>query len=226
MGLFSGLFGSSESTTEVPDWIKGPAVEMLQRSVDMGKTGYMPWTGPDVAAFDPSQKAAMQNNQNMAAAFGMESAMPQVYGAQNYGGGVWGRSSMPLYEQNMQTLQETRPGQMDYYNSFFVDPTTGQNGARMDDPLSRAQTIAERGWSNGNGIGGDLASWDGGRMNQSTDTYGGGGGGGLLGGYSGIRDMFNGGGPGASGDTYGGLLGGVTNATGRKPGDGLLGGLF
>ena len=36
-------------------------------------------------------------------------------------------------------------------------------------------------------------------------------------GYTGIADMFDGGGPGTSGDTFGGALGGVSNAVGATP---------
>lgn len=41
--------------------------------------------------------------------------------------------------------------------------------------------------------------------------------GGDSGGYTGIADMFDGGGPGTSGDTFGGALGGVSNAVGATP---------
>jgi hypothetical protein len=242
MGLFDGLFGSSESTTELPDWVVGPAQEMLQRSVDMGKAGYMPWTGPSVAAIDRSQVAGMKNNQDMAAAFGMQTAMPNIMPATDYGNGVFGYSSMPLYEQNMATLQETRPGQMDYYNSFFVDPVSGVEGANMNagqqgstGPLTYNQSPQFE----GNEYYSDQARRDraiddvlyghlGGMAGQSVQSMppmqgpqqpG-------QGGYTGLGDMFDGGGPGQSGDKFGGLLGGISNARGKKPGGGLLGGLF
>lgn len=52
-----------------------------------------------------------------------------------------------------------------------------------------------------------------------------GGGGGFFGGYTSIGDMFDGGGPGKSGDTFGGMLGGVGNALGLSPvGSGGAGG--
>lgn len=130
--MLDWLFGSSETKNELPDWIVGPATEMLQRSVDMGKAGYMPWSGPVVAALDPAQVGAMRNNSAMAAAFGMDSTMPNIREATTYGDGTRGYSSMPLYNQNMNWLQKTRPGQMDYYNSFFVDPVTGVEGSRME----------------------------------------------------------------------------------------------
>jgi hypothetical protein len=42
-------------------------------------------------------------------------------------------------------------------------------------------------------------------------------GGGFFGGYTSFGDMFDGGGPGRSGDTFGGALGGVSNALGLSP---------
>lgn len=220
MGLFDGLFGSSESTTELPDWVVGPAQEMLQRSVDMGKAGYMPWTGPSVAAIDRSQVAGMRNNQDMAAAFGMQTAMPNIMPATDYGNGVFGYSSMPLYEQNMATLQETRPGQMDYYNSFFVDPVTGVEGTRMqqsnlptimqdmlDNHTSPHEEARQNAWAQ--------AHID--DVNSRNGTNGQGGLRGVLGNYTGLLDMINGGGPGASGANFGGLLGGISNGLGFSP---------
>jgi hypothetical protein len=234
MGLFSGLFGSSESKSELPDWVVGPATEMLQRSVDLGKAGYMPWTGPSVAAIDRSQVAGMQNNQDIAAAFGMQTAMPNIMPATDYGNGVFGYSSMPLYDQNMATLQATLPGQMDYYNSFFVDPVTGVEGTRMQQsnlPTMMAQYQENRDSqaedNRNQGFIDSVTGWNGGTYTGQRDTSNGAmDGGGFLGGYNGIGDMFDGGGPGRSGDTFGGALDGISNALGRTPGEGLLGGLF
>lgn len=241
MGLFSGLFGSSESKSELPDWVVGPATEMLQRSVDMGKAGYMPWTGPSVAAIDPSQIAGMQNNNDMAAAFGMATAMPRMMEATDYGNGLFGHSAMPLYDQNMAALQERAPGQMDYYNSFFVDPVTGVEGSRMQ-PQGAGGVDNRTPWErmNDEGTRSTMHPLVSGERNV---FYGGGGGAeegdfmssrqgpqqpgqGFLGGYTSLGDMFDGGGPGQSGDTFGGALGGISNAMGKKPGGGILGGLF
>lgn len=140
--MLDWLFGSSETKNELPDWLVGPAQEMLQRSIDMGKTGYVPNTGPQVAALNPAQIGAMRNNSAMAAAFGMDSTMPSIQKPTDYGGGVFGYSALPLYEQNLARLQETRPGQMDYYNSFFVDPVTGVEGSRMQQSSTAPGTDA------------------------------------------------------------------------------------
>lgn len=143
MGLFSGLFGSETTETDVADWIKGPAQEMLQRSLDMGKTGYMPWTGPVKAQV---QDRAMRQRAKMRGAFGMDTSLPNLPVAQDFGNGISGYSSMPLYEQNLAKLRETRPGQMAFYDSFFVDPVTGANGANMAPTAAQASG----GWQGGN----------------------------------------------------------------------------
>lgn len=236
MGLLKRLFGSETSETELPDWVAEPAREMLQRSVDMGKAGFMPWTGPSVAAIDRSQVAGMRNNQDMAAAFGMQTAMPNIMPATDYGNGVFGHSAMPLYDQNMAELERTRPGQMDYYNSFFVDPVTGVEGSRMQQSAAPVDGRTEWQRMNDEGTRSTMHPLVSGERNV---FYGGGGGkepgdmmspmqgpsqpGGMLGGYNGIGDWFDGGGPGQSGDTFGGALGGISNATGLSPDRGLMG---
>lgn len=202
----SFLFGSSKSSTEIPDWFRGPAEYMLNQSVDQSQVGYMPYAGPEVAALDPAQIASMQNTNNAANAFGMQSAMPNIQPATDFGGGIWGYSSLPLYNQQMDWMQENRPGQLDYYNSFFIDPVTGQSGSRMADTQQRQgilnQLVPDFGGPGDHGYGGNT-------------------GGPGIAGYSGIGDMFDGGGPGASGAQYGGALGGVSNAA-----SGIFGGLY
>ena len=233
--MLDWLFGSSESSTSVPSWIKEPAQEMLRRSVDMGRTGYMPWTGPVVAAFDPAQQGAMRNNAAMRSAFGMDATMPRIPQAQDFGGGMWGYSSMPLYDANMAELQRTRPGQMDFYNSYFVDPVTGVPGSRMNQGATDNRTAAQIAYDNGTSstmhplVTGDRTSifyGGGGGAEPGDFARPTGGGGGLFGGYSGLGDMLDGGGPGQAGETFGGLLGGFSNAMGRTPGGGLRGRFF
>mgnify|MGYP003148509374 CR=1 FL=1 len=133
----SFLLGSEKSSTKAPDWWAEPAREMLQRSIDIGKAGHMPYAGPQVAALDPAQIASMQNNAGAADAFGLNSAMPNIPQATDYGNGISGYSSMPLFDQQMNWMKDNRPGQLDFYNSFFVDPTTGENGANMGETLAQ-----------------------------------------------------------------------------------------
>lgn len=209
--MSGGLFGSTTTESSVPAWLEGPATEMLQRSVDLSKVGYQPYAGPQVAALDPAQVAAMQNTNDAAGAFGMNQAMPRIPNAQDFGNGTWGYSSLPLFDQQMAWLEQNRPGQKSFYDDFFVDPQTGQAGARMADP----QTVT--------GLLEEIVRDYGGAGDQGYGGPGERGGGG--GGYSGFGDMFDGGGPGQSGTSYGGALGGVSNAAGLSPDEGV-GGIF
>lgn len=210
----SFLFGSRSSETTIPEWLQRPTEEMLGRSIDMGKTGYMPYAGPQVAAFDPAQVAAMQNNSQAANAFGMQNAMPRIPNATDYGNGTWGYSSMPLYERQQQWTADNRPGQQSFYDSFFVDPKTGSAGDRMGPVPTKQEILAGLSQPDYGGAG------DQGYGAGADGPQGGG-----IGGYSGFGDMFNGGGPGQSGSTYGGAAGGVSNAAGLSPNEGI-GGFF
>ena len=67
----SGGKGGGQSTkTEIPVWAEEATKRNLARAEDVQRIGYMPYYGPDVAAFNPTQQLAMQNNMDAAAAFG------------------------------------------------------------------------------------------------------------------------------------------------------------
>lgn len=126
--MAGGMGGSETTEQSIPGWLEGPTKEMLQRSVDSGKTGYMPYYGPEVAGFDPMQMAAIGNMNQAASAFGMNTAQPAV--------GTGDLSSIELYNQAMDQFAAERPGQKSYYDSFFVDPFSGNYGANMATPQS------------------------------------------------------------------------------------------
>lgn len=222
-----GLFGETKSKASIPGYVEDASREMLQRSVDMGKTGYMPWSGPDVAALTPDQLAARENTNAAASAFGLNVGGLGTPGATDFGNGIWGHSSLPMYEQQMDYMQSERPGQLDYYNSFFVDPVTGVAGSRMEQeaqqgsgPTNTMDPREQQYWNDvmyGH-LGGMAGETHQGQMAAAPATN--------AAGYTGLMDMFNGGGPGASGDVYqgGGLFSDFANR--RKSRGGLFGGLF
>lgn len=233
----SFLFGSTETKSELPGYLEDATKEMLARSLSLGKTGYMPWSGPDVAAVDPAKVKAMESNVRASNAFGIDAAMPRIPDAQDFGNGMWGYSSKPLYDQQMETMRQERPGQLDYYNSHFVDPVTGAPGANMNQGQQQG------------GAQGDYWSEEARRQRAIDDVLTGhlSGQGANMGGqglppmqgpqqpgYTGLSDMFNGGGPGASGPTYqgGGLLSDFGNLRNDRKGrnahsgGGLFGGWF
>ena len=104
------LFQSkTESKTEVPEWIEGASKQAIGMANARNELGYVPYMGPDVAAFNPMQKAAMQGANTMAGSVGLGTAPMSYMPATDYGNGIMGHSSAPLYEDNMARLQAANP---------------------------------------------------------------------------------------------------------------------
>ena len=120
----SGGKGGGQSTkTEIPVWAEEATKRNLARAEDVQRIGYMPYYGPDVAAFNPTQQLAMQNNMDAAAAFGLASpgqnAMAGMPSATNYNG-IQGYSSGRLYEQAVAEFERNKPGYAREYNDLFA----------------------------------------------------------------------------------------------------------
>lgn len=122
--------GSTTSQVEVPAWLENAAIENINRARQAQEIGYVPYYGPDVAAFSPMQTQAMQATGSAAQAFGLASpsfdplaGIPQ---AQEFAGGLMGYSSAPLYEQSVAELQAQRPAQAAAIEGMFIDPITGE----------------------------------------------------------------------------------------------------
>jgi len=124
MGGGGGKGGSQTQQTQIPQWIADPASRNLARAEQAAKIGYMPYYGPDVAAFTPTQEAAMQSNISAAEAFGLvspgtlsaTSGMPQ---ATEYAGGIRGYGSGNLYEQALAEAAAKDPEQFRQYGKMF-----------------------------------------------------------------------------------------------------------
>jgi hypothetical protein len=158
-----GKGGTQKSTTTValPKWMENAYKEALSLAEARAKMGYVPYTGPDVAAFNPMQTGTMQQSVDIANMFGMgprgnvESMLPQ---AQEYAGGIKGYSSMPLYEEAQAGLGAKYPGLKSYLDSFFIDPKTGQMAA--NNPWSQAKAANAPPPSNGSGApGASFGQW-------------------------------------------------------------------
>lgn len=124
MGGGGGKGGSQTQQVEIPKWIEDPATRNLARAEEAQKIPYMPYYGADVAAFTPTQQAAMQGSYDTAAAFGLApqgvdvmAGMPQ---AQQYSGGFMGYSAAPMYEQALAELEARNPEAVAQYNKMFV----------------------------------------------------------------------------------------------------------
>jgi hypothetical protein len=126
--MSGGKGGSTTQQVTIPDWLQQPAQRNLARAEEAAKVGYMPYYGPDVAAFTPMQQQAMQANVDAASAFGLvpqgTQAMAGMPQAQDFGG-VQGYSSGSMFDQALAELASRRPGQYAQYTQSFVDPMTG-----------------------------------------------------------------------------------------------------
>ena len=125
--------GSPSQTTvqdnELPQWYQEAAVDRINFGKLLGQTGYMPWMGPDVAAFTSPQIAGMQGTSDLAAAFGMPNSGDVAAGLpqpQDFGGGMMGYSAFPMFEGALANMKEAFPAQADYYSSFFMNPISGE----------------------------------------------------------------------------------------------------
>ena len=105
----SSLFGSSTNKTEIPKYAEDASKQALGMANARNELGYIPYHGPDAAAFNPMQKAGMQGANSMAASMGLGTAAPSFMDAQDFGGGVMGHSSQPLYQANMDALEAANP---------------------------------------------------------------------------------------------------------------------
>ena len=121
--------GTTSGSTEIPAWLENAAIENINKARDVSQIGYVPYYGPDVAAFSPMQQQSMQSTGNAASAFGLApqgfDAMAGMPQSQSFAGGVQGYSSAPLYEQSLDNLFANAPAQYQAISDMFIDPFTG-----------------------------------------------------------------------------------------------------
>lgn len=188
------LGGKQTSTVALPSYITNASQQALAQAQKAGQIGYVPYMGPDVAALTPAQTAAFDANNQALSAFGLPTAGIGLPQATQYAGGVSGYSGFPVYQQALEQLKATNPAQYAAITGSVMDPVTGMPTMTPQSPMQAAQ----RSRSRSGGV--------------PMAVSGGGGAG-----YTGLLDMINGGGPGASGATFtgGGLLSGVANRVTR-----------
>eukprot|EP01050_Picozoa_sp_SAG11_P000684 SAG11_NODE_23_length_24947_cov_7.815518_16_plen_139_part_00 len=120
--MSGGKGGSQTTEATIPDWAKEPTIRNLARAEAAQQIGYQPYMGPDLAAFNPTQQAAMQSNLDAANAFGLNapaSVMEGMPAPQDFGGGVMGYSAFPIFEQAQQELAARNPQQQAAYDALF-----------------------------------------------------------------------------------------------------------
>ncbi len=139
--MSGGKGGSTSSSVEIPEYIEKAAQRNLNKAERISQLGYVPYYGPDVAAFTPMQQASFQNTADVAGAFGMNAPTSQqdIMGGMGaptqYAGGVSGYSSAPIYQQSLNELAMQRPAQKAYMDSFFIDPYSGSYGSNAFAPI-------------------------------------------------------------------------------------------
>jgi hypothetical protein len=231
-----GKGGSTTSTVEVPAFLENAARSNLAKADTLSRIGYTPYYGPDVAAMTPSQMAAIQGTNTAALSFGLPSMADPMAGMGqplSYGG-IPAYSSGGMYDQALAELQRRQPGQYNALRAPFIDPVTGAQPAApfgfggtgpgvLDMGMAAPSPVVAPVVRDGGGGGGG-----GGSMSSGMSAGGGTGSFGLpdpmsgrvssVGGFTGIRDMFDGGGAGRSGTTFsGGPLSGILNTIGVAP---------
>ena len=127
-----GKGGSKKTETTIPEWVRAPADRNLQRAEAVQQIKYMPYTGGQVAALNPNQTQAMQNNANAASAFGLLAPTDATAGMPTpttYDNGMQGYGSIGLYDQAVKELTARDPANMNAYNNLFGNAVP-QNLAR------------------------------------------------------------------------------------------------
>jgi|11_taG_2_1085331.scaffolds.fasta_scaffold00321_30 hypothetical protein len=151
----------STQSTQIPEYVEEAGKLALQRAQEIQAMGYVPYTGPEVAAINPYEQASAANVGGMAAALGMQApvgvdmgGMPTVTQ-----GGMTGYSSYPAYMASLERLRETRPEMYQYFSGMTrFDPITGalnpEYDARMQAAIAPqvAAPVSGGGGSNNDGL--------------------------------------------------------------------------
>ena len=192
----SSMFGSKSSKTEVPAYIEDASKQAIGMANARNELGYVPYMGPDVAAFNPMQMNAMQGANTMAQSMGLPTAGLSLMAPEDYGNGVWGHSSAPVYEDSMARLQAANPELFDALQKLKEISKMARQGQVAQDGSMLNQNPFQPGGFAGDGMG----------PNQGRS--------GMVGDGSGITGMFSGGGSGWSGgfsDAVGDIAAGFSN---------------
>ena len=122
MSSGGGKSGSETTETTLPDWLQQPVQRNLQRAEDLQRMPFMPYRGAEIAAFNPNQVSAFQNNADAARAFGFNAPVDAMGGmpeASKYADGSFGYDSNSLYDQALLDSQAYDPEAFAKYQSFF-----------------------------------------------------------------------------------------------------------
>lgn len=165
--------GTTNTTQAIPEYLQEANKEAINDARSVSQLGYVPYFGPDVAAFSPMQQQSMLSTGNAASSFGLApqgfdgtAGIPQ---SQSFAGGIQGYSSAPIYEQALDNLYAKAPAQYNAIKDRFIDPFTGarSNGGGFANAQQASQMFSN-GDGNGNNGFVDQAHAD--RMAQMSST--------------------------------------------------------
>jgi len=134
MSSGGGKSGSETKETDLPDWLKTPIQKNIRRAENFAETPFRPYMGPEVAAFDPNQVAAFQNNTDAARAFGFGAPADAMAGMPDpftYANGMRGYDSMGIFDEAMAKGKERDPDAYEMYDAMFgknAGYSTGDGG--------------------------------------------------------------------------------------------------
>ena len=151
MSSGGGKSGSETTETTLPDWLQQPVQRNLQRAEDLQRLPFMPYRGAEIAAFNPNQVSAFQNNTDAARAFGFNAPLDAMDGmpeASKYADGSFGYDSNSLYDQALLDSKAYDPAAFNKYQSFF-DTSVGANPNPNPNPVPNG--IASLGGGGGGG---------------------------------------------------------------------------
>jgi len=203
MGVMDFLFGTPDQTGQLDPQTKRARDFLLNQMLLQYSAG--PVNVPQYMAVAPTAQYSGTNA--LLSSLGLETVAPPSMPTTTVGGmDVY--TSQPFQEQIETSYAERYPGQYDYLRSFYMDPVTGEFGERSYGYVDPNDTTGKETTNTTGGF--DTRGYADDRDSVSTGTNGG---------YISFGDMFDGGGPGQSGDTFGGALGGLSNAIGLTPAD-------
>lgn len=107
------MAGKQTTTNSIPAWLEDAGQGVVDRSQQVADIGYVPYFGPDVAAFTPQQQASFAATNDAASAFGLPTGSYSGPQAQDFGGGLMAHSSAPTFLNSLSALMQANPGQFD-----------------------------------------------------------------------------------------------------------------
>ena len=115
----SGGGKGGSSSTELPAYLQAFQQQNMHEANQLADLGYLPYTGPEVAAVNPWEEQAAYNQAQMSNAFNMgapegtvASRMPDVVTGPD---GSQGYSSFPLFQQAVAEMANVAPEYDDRY---------------------------------------------------------------------------------------------------------------